>query len=186
MSMSRCALFLRWAKMSKLRWALFICRWALFTYEMSTCRQCGCEDQLIFIFWLFLTIFNLPLFKWILLKLFNIVRPSNFYFRYFAICHLTLSSPGTHYTLFCGSWHTFGTFLGWRMWKTLLRAQKCISSNCIGLVKNKAIMLTYLPKCINEKRIGYYTFVALFGKKGYNQKWNLTYTILKHFFGLIS
>ena len=67
------------SQMSKLRWALFICRWALFTYEMSTFRQCGCEDQLIFIFWLFLTIFNLPLFIWILLKLFNIVCPSNFF-----------------------------------------------------------------------------------------------------------
>ena len=56
----------RWAPLyliSKLRWAPCIFRWALFTYEMSTCLQCGCEDQLIFIFWLFLTIINLPLFK---------------------------------------------------------------------------------------------------------------------------
>ena len=34
--------------------------------------------------------------------------------------------------------------------KHLLRPQKCISSNRIGLVKNRASMLTYRPKCITE------------------------------------
>ena len=97
------------SQMSKLRWALFICRWALFTYEMSTCRQCGCEDQLIFIFWLFLTIFNLPLFIWILLKLFNIVCPSNFFYRYFAIGHLSYPIQSWYTLLIHLTWSTRGT-----------------------------------------------------------------------------
>ena len=34
--------------------------------------------------------------------------------------------------------------------KHLVRPRKCISSNRIGLVKNRASMLTYRPKCITE------------------------------------
>ena len=80
-------------------------------------------------------------------------------------------------------WHLFGME---NLKKQLLRTQKCISSNRIGLVKTRASMLTYRPKCITEKCIGSYTFVALFEKKGYKIRNKISHTPELSIFGIIS